>query len=68
MAEPSTNGNGNGNGCYVLIGAEKFPIKKSLAEALQALVVRQENQTGEITIHIKSGGVSSVQLKTVWVE
>lgn len=64
MADESTNG----NGCYLVVGAVKFPIKKSLAEALQALIVKQDNQTGQVLIHVKNGGVSAVELKTVWVE
>jgi len=67
MAE-SSNGNGNGNGCYVLIGGEKFPIKQSLAQAIRALVLKQDNETGRIIIDVKSGGVSAVRLETVWVE
>jgi hypothetical protein len=58
----------NGNGAYLVIGNEKFPIKNSLAQALQALVLKQENETGRIIIDIKSGGVSAVRLETVWVE
>ena len=60
--------NQNGNGCYVLMGDKKFPIKKSLASALEQLIKSQENQTGKIIIHVKSGGVSAVQLETIWVE
>jgi len=63
MAESS-----NGNGCYILMGEKKIPIKKSLAQALEALVMKQENETGRIIIDVKSGGVSAVRLETVWVE
>ena len=66
MADQPTNG--NGNGCYLLVGSEKIPIKRSLAEALQALICKQDNQTGQVLIHVKQGGVSAVELKTVWVE
>lgn len=66
MAESFTNG--NGNGCYVLIGEKKIPIKKSLAQAIEALILKQENETGRIVIDVKSGGVSAVRLETVWVE
>lgn len=66
MAEPSTNG--NGNGCYVLMAGEKFPIARSLAEALQELIVFQKNKTGTITLHVKNGGLSAAEVKTIFVE
>jgi hypothetical protein len=66
MAEPQTNG--NGNGCYLLIGVDKIPIARSLAEALQELMVMQKNRTGKITLNLKNGGVSAVELNTIFVE
>lgn len=63
MPEPSANG------CYVLTNdGKKFPITRSLAQALDQLINSQENKTGQILIHLKNGGVSAVELKTVWVE
>lgn len=55
------------NGCYVLTSeGEKFPISRSLARAIQRVIADQKNQNGSITIHLKSGGVSSVEVKTVY--
>lgn len=58
MAESS---NGNGNGCYLVSGAEKIAIKRSLFIAIKEVLVDQKNQTGSITFHLKSGGISIVE-------
>lgn len=57
------------NGCYVLTNeGKKFPISRSLARALEKIVVEQKNATGAFTIHMKSGGVAAVEVKTMFVE
>lgn len=59
----------NNNGCYVLThDGKKFPISRSLARALERIVVEQKTQTGAFTIHLKSGGVAAVEVKTMFVD
>ncbi len=50
------------------MAGEKFPIARSLAEALQELIVFQKNKTGTITLHVKNGGLSAAEVKTIFVE
>jgi hypothetical protein len=61
MADSPTNGNGNGNGCYLVNGAEKIPIKRSLFIALRQILVEQRQQTGSVTCHLKNGGLTIIE-------
>jgi hypothetical protein len=61
MADSPTNGNGNGNGCYLVNGAEKIPIKRSLFVAIRQILVEQKQQTGSIVFHLKNGGLTVIE-------
>ena len=65
MADAQSNG--NGNGVYLVFAKEgrKIALSRSLACAIEK-VLEQKNQTGTISLHLKNGGIASIESRTTF--